>query len=213
MVTSLHYKTLARIVRRDYLPVNTLTTITPASVKLFRPSAMPFGPSTLQWHMPSPNPPLPTAPPLGISRSHIGTASGPLELLTALPRTATTSKPPLFFAQGGFGCASVWLSYLSYFSSHGFPCYALSYRGHGGSWYPGFWAMYFTTRHAIGEDLVAGIKEVERLEMARRKSEEKIGVVVIAHSAGGALSQYVLGRGIVRVQAFFILAAVPGFGS
>lgn len=73
--------------------------------------------------------------------------------------------------------------------------------------------MYFTTRHAIGEDLVAGIKEVERLEMARRKSEEKIGVVVIAHSAGGALSQYVLGRGIVRVQAFFILAAVPGFGS
>jgi pimeloyl-ACP methyl ester carboxylesterase len=102
---------------------------------------------------------------------------------------------------------------MTFFARHGYPCYAVSYRGHGGSWYPGFWAMYFTGRHAIGEDLVAGIREVEKLETERRKSEEKVRVVLVAHSAGGALSQYVLSRGMCRVNGFCLLAGVPGFGS
>jgi hypothetical protein len=38
-------------------------------------------------------------------------------------------------------------------------------------------------------------------------------VVLISHSAGGALSQYVLSRGMCTVQGFCMLAAVPGFGS
>ena len=63
---------------------------------------------------------------------------------------------------------------MLFFSSRGYPCYAVSYRGHGGSWYPGFWKMYFTSRGCIAEDLVAGIKEVERLEGERRKVAEKI---------------------------------------
>jgi pimeloyl-ACP methyl ester carboxylesterase len=102
---------------------------------------------------------------------------------------------------------------MLFFASHGYPCYAVSYRGHGGSWYPSFLQMYFTSREAIAGDLVAGITEVERLEGERRKSEEKVGVVMIAHSAGGALSQWVLSKGLVRVQAFCLFAAVPGFGS
>lgn len=66
----------------------------------------------------------------------------------------------------------------------------------------------------MGGDLVAGIHEVERLEAERRKtSEEKVHVVLIAHSAGGALSQWVLGKGLIRVQGFCMFAAVPGFGS
>ncbi|CAN9287824.1 unnamed protein product [Alternaria alternata] len=73
--------------------------------------------------------------------------------------------------------------------------------------------MYFTSRGCIAEDLVAGIKEVERLEGERRKVAEKISVVLIAHSAGGALSQWVLSRGLLRVQGFCMFAAVPGFGS
>jgi pimeloyl-ACP methyl ester carboxylesterase len=73
--------------------------------------------------------------------------------------------------------------------------------------------MYFTSRESIAEDLVAGIEEVERLESERRKTQEKVRVVLIAHSAGGALSQWVLSKGLVRVQGFCMFAAVPGFGS
>ena len=73
--------------------------------------------------------------------------------------------------------------------------------------------MYFTSRESIAKDLVAGIEEVERLEGERRKAEEKVRVVLIAHSAGGALSQWVLSKGLVRVQGFCMFAAVPGFGS
>ena len=73
--------------------------------------------------------------------------------------------------------------------------------------------MYFTSRGKIGEDLIAGIEEAERLERERRKSEEKIRVVLISHSAGGALSQYVLSRGLCTVAGLCMFAAVPGFGS
>ncbi|KAH7089146.1 Alpha/Beta hydrolase protein [Paraphoma chrysanthemicola] len=174
---------------------------------------MPFGPFALQWRAPSTNPPTGTPLPSGITRSYVKTPSGPLELLSAIPSTPNPSRPPLFFAHGGFGCASVWLPYMTFFSSRGYACYAVSYRGHGGSWYPGFWSMYFTGRHAIGEDLVAGIQEVEKLETERRKSNERVRVVLVSHSAGGALSQYVLSRGMCVVQGFCMLAAVPGFGS
>jgi pimeloyl-ACP methyl ester carboxylesterase len=73
--------------------------------------------------------------------------------------------------------------------------------------------MYFTSRHAIAEDLVAGIREVEKLEGQRRGGEEKVKVVLIAHSAGGALAQYVLSRGMCGVQGLGLVAGVPGFGS
>ncbi|KAF2796406.1 alpha/beta-hydrolase [Melanomma pulvis-pyrius CBS 109.77] len=180
---------------------------------------MPFGPFALQWRAPTPNPPSPSTLPPGITRTYISTPSGPLELLTALPSSNPTpsssppSPPPLFFAHGGFGSAAVWLSYMQFFSSHGIPCYALSYRGHGASWYPSLLRMYFTTRGAMGQDLVAGIKAVEGLETERRRAQEAVRVVLVAHSAGGALGQYVLGRGLVRVQGFCMCAAVPGFGS
>ncbi|KAF2268756.1 alpha/beta-hydrolase [Lojkania enalia] len=148
---------------------------------------MPFGPFTLQWRSPSPNP-LPASPlPPGITRTQIHTPCGPLELLSAIPANCPSSQPPLFFAHGGFGCAEIWLAYLAFFSSRGVPCYAISYRGHGKSWYPGFWRMYFTTRAQIAEDLVAGIKYVENVEKERRGLEDDVRVVLVAHSAGGRI--------------------------
>lgn len=177
---------------------------------------MPFGPFALQWRRPSPNPPPSTPLPAGITRSSVHTPSGPLELLTALPTKSVASsdekKPPLFFAHGGFGCAEQWLNYMQYFATAGHPCYAISYRGHGKSWYPWFWRMYFTTRGTMAEDLAAGVKYVEALEAARRGTPGT-KVVLIAHSAGGALSQYALSRKMFEVQGFCMFAAVPGFGS
>ncbi|KAF1829452.1 alpha/beta-hydrolase [Decorospora gaudefroyi] len=177
-------------------------------------STMPFGPFTLQWRTPSPNPPPPSPLPNGITRTYINTPGGPLELLCALPATPSPRpKPPLFFAHGGFGCAAVWHAYMTFFAARGYACYAISYRGHGASWYPSFWALFFSGRAAMAQDLVAGVREVERREGGRVAKGERVGVVLVAHSAGGALAQWVLGRGMVRVEGFCLLGGVPGFGS
>ena len=168
----------------------------------------------MQWRAPSPNPPVPSTPlPEGIARRYIFTPLGSLELLTAIPVESKSSKPPLLFAHGWFGCASVWLLYMAYFSAHDYPCYAISYRGHGNSWYPGFRSTYFTPLGTMAEDLAAGVKEAEKLETERRNAEENVRVVLFAHSASGALVQYALSRGLVKVQGFCMTAAVPGFGS
>lgn len=175
---------------------------------------MAFGPFALQWRAPSPNPPLPSELPDGISRSSIPTPSGPLELLSSVPSEPTDpGQAPLFFAHGGFGCAEMWVPYMQFFAARGIPCYAMSYRGHGKSWYPGFWRMYFTTRHTMAEDLAAGVHFIENAEAERTGANEKVRVVLVAHSAGGALSQYALSRGMIKVHAFCMFAAVPGFGS
>ena len=102
---------------------------------------------------------------------------------------------------------------MQFFAARGIPCYAMSCRGHGKSWYPGFWQLYFSTRHTMAEDLAAGVKFVEGAAGERRGGEEKIRVVLVAHSAGGALSQYALSRGMIKVSAYCMFAAVPGFGS
>ncbi|KAF1919637.1 Alpha/Beta hydrolase protein [Ampelomyces quisqualis] len=171
---------------------------------------MPFGPFALTWFTP---PPKPNPLPPGIHRTSISTPSGPLELLYSLPPPSSRHKPALLFAHGGFGCAAVWTAYMQYFSARGYACYAVSYRGHGGSWYPSMLGMYFTVRRRVGEDLCAGVRGVEGLERARRKAEERVDVVLVAHSAGGALSQYVLSRGMCTVQGLCLLAGVPAFGS
>lgn len=64
----------------------------------------------------------------------------------------------------------------------------------------------------MAEDLTAGVKFVEALE-AKRRGTLGTKVVLIAHSAGGALSQYALSRKMFEVQGFCMFAAVPGFGS
>ncbi|ORY18294.1 Alpha/Beta hydrolase protein [Clohesyomyces aquaticus] len=177
-----------------------------------------FGPFAMQWRTPSPNPPSPTPLPSGISQIFIPTPSGPLEILSALPSSSPKSKPTLFFAHGGFGCAEMWIPWMLYFSAKGYACYAVSYRGHGKSWYPGFLRMVWTGRGTMAGDLVEGVRFVERCERKRRgvdgNGEGGEGkIVLIGHSAGAGLSQYVLSRGLVQVHGFVICAGVPAFGS
>lgn len=97
---------------------------------------------------------------------------------------------------------------MNYFSQrHGIPCYAVSYRGHGGSWGPGFLGMFFTTKWAFASDLVEAVKFV--------KAKEGRDVVLVAHSAGGGISQLALseGMGNLKVDAFVLMGALPAFGS
>jgi len=112
----------------------------------------------LTWSRPSrPLHPLPS----GISRTFVDTPSGKIEVLHAAPKHPpspnSNSKPPspLFFIHGGIGGAWVWLEYLQYFSARGIPCYAVSMRGHGDSWCPGFFRLtYCTTKRMLAEDVL-----------------------------------------------------------
>jgi len=56
-----------------------------------------------------------------------------LEILEHLP-AGPTRKPPLLFVHGGYCDAWCWEPYfLPWFAARGYPSYALSLRGHGGS--------------------------------------------------------------------------------
>lgn len=156
----------------------------------------------LHWTRPS-GPPA--ALPKGIDRTYVTTPEGPLELLCARP-AIPMSKVPVVFAHGGMGSAWVWTQYMLFLAQNGITSFAVSTRGHGESWHPSFLRMlYGTTKRMLGNDLVAGIKAVEAME----RSE----VVLVGHSSGGGLSQFIVNEGDVQVKGLGLLAAVPGTGS
>ncbi|KAK3490338.1 Alpha/Beta hydrolase protein [Neurospora hispaniola] len=194
--------------------------------------------------------PLPPLPP-GISRSFIPTPHGDLEILHTTT-TSSSRQSALFFIHGGMGSASVWLEYLSFFSQQqqqNIPCYAISMRGHGGSWYPSYLRMvYGTTKGDLTGDVVSGIRWAVDRERGQRKQQqlgrgvikgqqgrqgkegrggekgddveakEEVEMVLIGHSSGGGLAQYILSAGLlgglsVKIKGLVLMGAVPGFGS
>lgn len=151
----------------------------------------------------------PTGPPhpvpTGLQRAWIDTPSGKLELICGEPSTPTSS-PPMFFCHGGMAGAWVWTEYMQHLVAQGVPCYAVSLRGHGDSWYPGYFRMMFlTTRRMLTDDLLAAMEWVQE----KHDSE----VVLIGHSSGGGLSQDVLSSRRVHVKGLALLGAVPAHGS
>lgn len=171
----------------------------------------------LRWRRPSqPRPPV--SLPEGIQRSFVSTPNGALELLSAIPSSSSSSpsekteKVPLFFLHGGFGAASVWIPWMSFFRSKGYACYALSLRGHGESWLPGFFSMVWRTGiDHLAEDALVGLAEVRRRETERRGTPSR-EPVLLGHSSGGGLAQYLLSEGKVRTEGLVLCGAVPGFG-
>lgn len=158
----------------------------------------------IRWSRPSGPPP---ALPEGIERLFMPTAEGPIEILYATPESGSQrSATPLFFVHGGMGSAWVWLEYMQFLSSRGIPCYAISLRGHGESWHPSFLRMaYSTSKGALADDLVAGIRWAEGREGSQ--------VVLCGHSSGGGLGQFVLSERGITVRGLVLMGAVPGFGS
>ncbi|KAI0403434.1 Alpha/Beta hydrolase protein [Xylaria palmicola] len=157
----------------------------------------------LSWRRPTGAPP---AAPEGTTRTFISTPKGDLELLCARPETPAPGIPPVVFAHGGMGSAWVWHAYMRYLAERGVTSYAISARGHGASWYPSFLRMlYGTTKRDIADDFVAGIRAVQAWEGGQ--------VVLVGHSSGGGLGQFILSEGDVRVKGLALLGAVPGTGS
>ncbi|KAF7512352.1 hypothetical protein GJ744_001920 [Endocarpon pusillum] len=164
---------------------------------------------TLRWVQSPAFFPLPPT----INRTFIKTPSGDIELLVSAPSLesgspASVRNPPVLFVHGGFGYASEWLPWMTYLrhKQYSGTTYAVSIRGHGASWTPGFWRMYLTTKDTLATDLVAAIEEIERREGAKR-------VVLVGHSSGGGLSQLVLSKGLAKAQGLALVAAIPNFGA
>ncbi|TXT04795.1 hypothetical protein VHUM_04063 [Vanrija humicola] len=142
--------------------------------------------------------------PDGLTRHWLATPSGDLELLCAEP-ASPSSTPPILFVHGGMGSAWVWADFMRFLAGHGVTSYAVSLRGHGDSWAPGYIRMvYLTPRSAFEDDLVAAIDFVRKQHGAP---------VLIGHSAGGGLSQAVLAQGRADVKALALVDAIPGYGS
>ncbi|KDN42671.1 hypothetical protein RSAG8_06628, partial [Rhizoctonia solani AG-8 WAC10335] len=60
----------------------------------------------------------------------------------------------------------------------------LSLRGHGRSWRPSYWALYFTPKHVLADDVAAALKFI-------RKRHPSAGpTTLVGHSSGGGLSQH-----------------------
>ncbi|KAH7039934.1 Alpha/Beta hydrolase protein [Microdochium trichocladiopsis] len=162
----------------------------------------------LSWdyiHWTRPSGPVPP-PPKGLEREFIKTPDGDIEILSSIPSDRNPSFPPVVFAHGGMGCAWMWTPYMRYLAARGITSYAISTRGHGNSWHPSFLRMLYTvTKRDLGDDLLAGIKAVEQKENSQ--------VVLVGHSSGGGLSQFLLNEGDVKVKGLALLGAVPGTGS
>ncbi|KAI0855623.1 Alpha/Beta hydrolase protein [Xylaria cubensis] len=159
----------------------------------------------LHWRRPNGQTTQPA--PTGTTRKFISTPNGDLELLCAKPANPVgPGIPPVVFVHGGMGSAWVWHEYMRYLAAHGITSYAVSARGHGASWHPSYLRMvYATTKRDLADDFVAGIKIVQEWEGSE--------VVLVGHSSGGGLSQFILSEGDVRVKGLALLGAIPGTGS
>lgn len=144
-----------------------------------------------------------------ISRDFVETPLGPIELLVSQPRPQSQKlkQPPILFVHGGFGHASVWLEWMTYLSTHYHaPTYAVSIRNHGASHVcTSFFRMVYQTRlDDVVTDLVAAINEVEE--------REGTAPILVAHSAGATLAQFILCNGMATTPALALVGSVPHYG-
>ncbi len=96
-----------------------------------------------------------------------------LEILSRLP-DEPTGKPPLLFVHGAWLAAWCWDDYfLPYFASRGYPSFAVSLRGHGGS----SGSLHFAGMADYAADLAEAV--------ARLPAPP----VLIGHSMGGGVVQ------------------------
>ncbi|KAF8888539.1 Alpha/Beta hydrolase protein [Infundibulicybe gibba] len=144
-------------------------------------------------------PPLPAT----VERRFLSTQDGDLELNVSLPFEAST-KPPILFVHGGFGSAHCWVNYLPYFSRALHPSYAISLRGHGCSFNPGYWRLYFTPRSTFVDEI--------RQVVSYIRSEHGVDPIVVGHSSGGGALQALCSSG-TKVAGMALLGSIPGSGS
>ncbi|HXH02685.1 MAG TPA: alpha/beta hydrolase [Candidatus Competibacteraceae bacterium] len=119
-----------------------------------------------------------------------------LELLSRLPQQ-DSGRTPLLFLHGAFSAAWCWDEhFLPYFAAHGYPAYAVSLRGHGGS--EGHERLLSTRLQDYVADLMRTITALPRPP------------VLVGHSMGGMVIQKYLERH--SVPGAVLMASVPPQG-
>ena len=92
-----------------------------------------------------------------------------------------SQKPPLLFIHGAYHAAWCWEeNFLTYFSDHGYPCYALSLRGHGNS------EGHSNIKSYRLKDYIDDVLTV--IEKMKTKP------ILIGHSMGGAIAQVIANK-------------------
>lgn len=124
---------------------------------------------------------------LPLQHLQVDTPSGPLELLASLPQHPT-SQQPLLFVHGAHGSASCFKALLPLVSRAGYPCYALSLRGHGKSWQPNAFAFHVLT------GISAYVADVEASLEYLAIQHPDASPVLVGHSMGGGVLQRALMR-------------------
>lgn len=119
-----------------------------------------------------------------------------LEILHNPPAPGKAARTPILFVHGAYCAAWIWAEYfMPYFQAAGFPCHALSLRGHGDS---------------EGDVRWASLSDyVDDVEAAARTLERP--AILIGHSMGGLVVQHYLSRGNAA-RAGVLMASVPPSG-
>lgn len=121
-----------------------------------------------------------------------------LELLHYPPPEAQARSAPLLFIHGAWHGAWCWQeAFLPHFAAHGYDCYAVSLRGHGGS--PGRERLRWTGIRQHTRDVAAIIAELPAVP------------IIIAHSMGAFVAQKVLETH--SLPGAVLLAPIPHTGS
>lgn len=123
-----------------------------------------------------------------------------LEILEYLPQRRNTKETPLLFVHGANHGAWCWKeNFLPYFSSKGFPSYALSLRGHGES--EGRERLHLFSLKDYMDDVI-------KTMLLFKKNKP----VLIGHSMGGAIVQKILHLHPDKIRALVLIASVPPNG-
>ncbi|KAK3903881.1 Alpha/Beta hydrolase protein [Staphylotrichum tortipilum] len=137
----------------------------------------------LHWRRPTG--PLPALSP-GIERLFVTAPDGSLELLYAPPLPNPPTPPT---------------------SPAPTPLFFVHGGMHGGSHHPRFLRMvYATGMRELADDVLAALRWVQEREGGRE-------AVLVGHSSGGAVVQWLMSEGEVRAKGLVLVAVTPGYGA
>ncbi|KAF1974631.1 alpha/beta-hydrolase [Bimuria novae-zelandiae CBS 107.79] len=138
----------------------------------------------------------------------IATPSGSLELLTCTPFTPANQQPILCI-HGAHCAAACYKALLPLFARAGYASYAVSLRGHGGSWQPSTFAFHALT--GINSYVTDAMAALDFISAEHPDTQP----IFVGHSMGGAVLQRFLGGwntlGASKIQpaGLVLLAAAP----
>ncbi len=120
-----------------------------------------------------------------------------LEVFSCLPENPSETRPPLLFVHGAFAGGWMWTdTFMPYLAAAGYPCYALSLRGHGAS---------------VGREQIDWLSIADYVDDLRTVIRWlKVAPVLLGHSMGGFVVQKYLEH--EQVPGAALLCSVPPQG-